>query len=162
MPKDVELAMKLSDATEHYKTTKSVTEKASPEEEERREESRKKQIELIKKRTEGEKQNVSVSKPTGSTPKQTGSTPAGSKCTGSSVPSGSSVTIVTPFRTISSEDSSDEPVIINRHNRKWKLVETSESEEETGVTPKKNVRCTKNSLRINLIFSKKNKVSRMS
>ena len=50
MPKDVELAMKLSDATEHYKTMKSVTEKASPEDEERREESRKKQIELIKKK----------------------------------------------------------------------------------------------------------------
>ena len=143
MPKDVELAMKLSDATEHYKTMKSVTEKASPEEEERREESRKKQIELIKKRTEGEKRNVSVSKLTGSTPKQTGSTPAGSKRTGSSVPSGSSVTIVTPFRAISSEDSSDVPVIINRCNRKRKLVETSESEEETAVTPKKNVRCSK-------------------
>ena len=136
MPKDVELAMKLSDATEHYKTTKSVMEKASPEEEERREESRKKQIELIKKRTEGEKQNVSVSK-------LTGSTPAGSKRTGSSVPSGSSVTIVTLFRVISSEDSSDEPVIINRRNRKRKLVETSESEEETAVTPNKNIRCSK-------------------
>ena len=68
--------------------------------------------------------------------KPTGSTPAGSKCTGTSVPSGSSVTIVTPFRAISSEDSSNELVIINRRNRKRKLVETSESEKETAVTPK--------------------------
>ena len=50
MPKDVELAMKLSDATEHYKTTVSVSEKESREEHKSREESRRKELERLKNR----------------------------------------------------------------------------------------------------------------
>ena len=50
MPKDVKLAMKLSDATEHYKTTVSVSEKESHEEHRSREESRRKELEHLKNR----------------------------------------------------------------------------------------------------------------
>ena len=50
MPKDVELAMKLSDATEHYKTMVSVSEKESCEEHKSREESRRKEPERLKNR----------------------------------------------------------------------------------------------------------------
>ena len=50
MPKDVELAMKLSDATEHYKTMVSVSEKESREEHKSREENRRKELEHLKNR----------------------------------------------------------------------------------------------------------------
>ena len=50
MAKDVELAMRLLDATANYKTTSSVTEKVTPEEENKKEENRKKELERLKNR----------------------------------------------------------------------------------------------------------------
>ena len=61
MAKDVELAMQLSDATANYKTTSSVTEKVTPEEENEKEENRKNELEHLKNR----KKNTEKSKEPG-------------------------------------------------------------------------------------------------
>ena len=50
MAKDIELAMQLSDTTANYKTMSSVTEKVSPEEENKKEESCKNKLEHLKNR----------------------------------------------------------------------------------------------------------------
>ena len=50
MAKDVELAMWLLDATANYKTTSSVSEKVTPEEENKKEENRKNELEHLKNR----------------------------------------------------------------------------------------------------------------
>ena len=62
MPKDIDLAMKLSDATENYKTTTSVTEVESEKDKNENEVRRQKQLEVLKKKGNPEKEdNVQLS-----------------------------------------------------------------------------------------------------
>ena len=122
MRKDIELAMKLSDVTENYKTTKSVTEVESEKDKKENEERRQKELEDLKKKRNPEKED-------------------NGQLSGSG--------IVTPFRLIISDEDrgldavSEEEVVIRR-GRKRQHVESSESEEESfQETPRKNVRCSK-------------------
>ena len=123
MPKDIDLAMKLSDMTENYKTT-SVMEVESEKDKNKNEVRRQKQLKVLKKKRNPEKEDNAQS-------------------------SGSGSGIVMPFRPIisdedgsSSDTVSEEEVVITR-GRKCQQVESSESKEEMLHTPRKNVRCRK-------------------
>ena len=125
MPKDIDLAMKLSDTTENYKTTTSVMEVESEKEKNENEERRQKELEVLKKKRNPEKEdNAQLS--------------------------GSGSGIVMPFRPIISDEdgnsldtvSEEEEVVITR-GRKCQQLESSENEEEMLHTPRKNVRCSK-------------------
>ena len=97
MLKDIDLAMKLSDATENYKTTSSVMEVESEKDKKENEERRQKELEVLKKKRNPEKEDNPQS-------------------------SGSRSGIVTPFRPIISDEdgnnldtvSSEEEVVITR------------------------------------------------
>ena len=126
MPKDIDLAMKLSDMTENYQTTSSVTEVESEKDKNENEERRQKEFEVLKKKRNPEKEdNPQLS--------------------------GSGSGIVTPFRPIISDEdgnnldtvSEEEEVVITR-GQKCQQVESSESEEESfQQAPRKNMRCSK-------------------
>ena len=126
MLKDIDLAMKLSNVTENYKTTSSVTEVESKKEKNENEERRRKELEVQKKKRNPEKEDNAQS-------------------------SGSGSGIVMLFRPIISDEdgnsldtvSEEEEVVITR-GQKHQQVESSESEEEMfQETPRKNVRCSK-------------------
>ena len=121
MPKDIDLAMKLSDATENYKTTISVRQVESEKDRNENEERRQKELEVLKNKRNQEKEDNVQSSECGSG-------------------------IVTLFRPIISDDSldtvSEEEVVITR-GQKHQQVESSESKEEMLHTPRKNVRCSK-------------------
>ena len=97
MPKDIDLAMKLSDVTENYKTTSSITEVESEKDKNENEERRQKELEVLKKKRNQEKEDNPQS-------------------------SGSASGIITPFRPIISDEdennldtvSSEEEVVITR------------------------------------------------
>ena len=135
MQKDIELAMKLSDATENYKTTKSVMEVESEKDKKENEERRQKELEDLKKKRNPEKEDNGQSSGSG---------------------------IVTPFRPIISDEDrsldtvSEEEVVIRR-GRKRQHMESSESEEESfQETPGKNVRCSKKLTKEQFDFFKAN------
>ena len=124
MPKDIDLAMKLSNATENYKTT-SVTVVESKKDKNENEERIQKELEVLKKKRNPEKEDNAQSYGSGSG-------------------------IVTPFRPIISDEdgnsldtvSEEEEVVITR-GQKRQQVESPESEEEMLHTPRKNMRCSK-------------------
>ena len=96
MPKDIDLAMKLSDATENYKTTTSVMEVESEKDKNENEVRRQKQMEVLKKKRNPEKEDNAQSSRSGSG-------------------------ILTPFRPIISDEDgnsldtvSEEEVVITR------------------------------------------------
>ena len=115
--------MKLSDVTENYKTTTSVTEVESEKDKNENEERRQKELEVLKKKRNPEKEDNAQS-------------------------SGSGSGIVTLFKPIISDedgnslDTVSEEVVITR-GQKCQQMESSESEEEMLHTPRKKVRCSK-------------------
>ena len=126
MLKDIDLAMKLSNATENYKTTSSVMELESEKDKNENEERRQKELEVLKKKRNPEKEDNPQS-------------------------AGSGSGIVTLFRPIISDEDgnnldtvSEEEEVVIRRGQKCQQVESSESEEESfQQTPRKNVRCSK-------------------
>ena len=117
MAKDVKLAMRLSDTTANYKMTSSVTEKVTPEEENKKEKNRKKELE----RWKNKKKNTKTSNEPG--------------VSGIAVDEG----IL--------DDNSDSIVVVIRSAEKRKLdsseSEGYDSDSDTLTTPRKNIRCRK-------------------
>ena len=117
MAKDVELAVRLLDTSANYKTTSSVTEKVTPEEENKKEENRKNELEHLKNR----KKNTEKSNEPG--------------VSGIAVDEG----IL--------DDDSDSVTVVIRSAKKRKLdsseSEGHDSDSDTQTTPRKNIRCCK-------------------
>ena len=65
-PKDIDLAMKLSDVTENYKITTSVMEVESEKDKNKNEERRQKELEVLKKKRNPEKEDNAQSSGSGS------------------------------------------------------------------------------------------------
>ena len=119
MAKDIELAIKLSDATEHYKTTKSVTEVESVQQQKETENRHKEEIKNLKKKKQP--QVVSEEKQ-----KETHKKQAQGK-------SGEGVV---------DSDDSDEEIII-RCSTKRKQLSSSDSESDDVPVGTRSVRCSK-------------------
>ena len=116
MPKDVELAMQLSDATANHKTS-SVTEKVTPEEEKKKDENRKNELEHLKNR----KKNTEKSK--------------GPGVSGTAVDGG-----------ILDDNSDRVTVVVRSAEKQKLDSSESEgyhSDSDTQTTPRKNIRCCK-------------------
>ena len=116
MPKDINLAIKLSDMMANYKTTLSVSGE-SPEVQKKNEEMRRKELDKMKQRKYGKDSNPSV---------QPGSSGVGHI-----------IHLISPLGT----ESSDEEVEITRHHRKQKLSSSESDNSESELTPFR--RCSK-------------------
>ena len=110
MPKDIDLAIKLSDMMANYKTTVSVSGE-SPEVKKKNEEMRRKELDKMKQRKSGKDSNPPVE------PESSGV--------------GHIIDPISPLGT----DSSDEEVQITRHCRKRKLSSSETDNSESELTP---------------------------
>ena len=129
MAKDIQLAMKLSDATINYKTTESVME-VQPEEKEEAENRRKKEIANLKRKKNED----------GSVTDVTGEGVSGTK---KNKKSASGVSIITPFSAIVSAEEDSEEEIVIRRTTKRKQIESSDESDVEIETPIQSVRCSK-------------------